>query len=308
MMVSIGILGAGLLALALAPTWSLFLSAAFLTGVGYGAIDFGVYSLLSRSLPERRTFQLSIIGSGWGIGSVIAPLVVAVIGAKYFHQFFFGAGVCAMLLIYPVQTIVSPHSKDRVLSLRMSKPSAKLLSFFTLIIFLYVALETAVAGWTAPQLTHWRFSPLWGQLSTAGFWAGIAIGRLLGPAWSRRLGEPMMALIGIVSCCVVIPFASVRYLGAFVYPASGFCMSVMFPMTLAWFNNWSAEPENGVAMILALTMAGGAAGPALESILVSQFGYGAVPWAAEIFAVACAITCLLVYRNVPSQRSDHHLA
>jgi len=93
-----------------------------------------------------------------------------------------------------------------------------------------------------------------------------------------------------------------------VYPASGFCMSVMFPMTLAWFNNWSAEPENGVAMILALTMAGGAAGPALESILVSQFGYGAVPWAAEIFAVACAITCLLVYRNVPSQRSEKHLA
>jgi len=308
MMVSIGILGAGLLALSLAPTWPLFLSAAFLTGVGYGAIDFGVYSLLSRSLPERRTFQLSIIGSGWGIGSVIAPLVVAVVGAKYFHQFFFGAGVCAMLLIYPIQTIVSPHSKDRVLSLRMSKPSAKLLSFFTLIIFLYVALETAVAGWTAPQLTHWHFSPIWGQLSTAGFWAGIAIGRLIGPAWSRRLGEPMMALIGIISCCIVIPFASFRYVGAFVYPASGFCMSVMFPMTLAWFNNWSAEPENGVAMILALTMAGGAAGPALESILVSQFGYGAVPWAAEIFAVACAITCLLVYRNVPSQRSERHLA
>ncbi len=303
-MASIAILGIGLLALALAPTWTLFLSAAFLTGVGYGAVDFAVYSLVSRSLPEKRTFQLSVIGSGWGIGSVIAPLVVAVVGAKYFHQFFFGAGICAVLLIYPVQTIVSPHSKERVLSLKMSKPSAKLLSFFALIIFLYVALETCVAGWAAPQLSHWKFSPLWGQFSTAGFWGGIAIGRLLGPRLSRRFGEGMLVIIGIVACCVVIPFASFRALGAFVYPLSGFAMSVMFPMTLSWFNNWSTESENGVAILLALTMAGGAAGPGLESIMVSQFGYGAVPWAAEIFAVTCAVACIWVYRNVPSQQSS----
>ena len=52
----------------------------------------------------------------------------------------------------------------------------------------YVATETTTAGWIAPHLHRVGYSASLGSVITAGFWLGLAVGRVLaGPAGSASL-------------------------------------------------------------------------------------------------------------------------
>lgn len=296
---SLTLLGLGLVVLATVNAWTVFECGGALTGVGFGALDFAVYALLSRVRPTARSWHLSIVGSGWGIGAVAAPLAIVLLQPRHFAEFFYAAPIVALVLVAPTLRLVAPPDEASA-GLRMSRPAARTLGLFGLALFFYVSLETSIAGWAASQLSAWHYSSTWGAVTTAGFWAGVAFGRLVAPRFSGRHGDARVVIAGISIATVLVPFASLRVAAPVVYPVVGVCLSVVFPLALGWFNTVSSAPGNGIVFLLLVTMIGGAVGPGVESLFVAHVGYIAVSWVADGFAMLCAATCVVIASVLPA--------
>src|ERR1019366_8453506 len=200
------------------------------------------------------------------------------------------AAFAALALIVAVRAVRAPavHPEVRQLQVdrRPSNRRAVLLTFLFGFAF-YVALETASAGWLATQLHGWGFAVWVGSLVTAGFWAGLAVGRLLAGRHSRRWTGQVLVLFGLGSAIVLLIGANVRVLAPFSYPLIGFALASVFPLGLHWFTQLSPDDHNGLAWLVLIDMIGGILGSGAESIAVSAFGLRAIPYVAAGFAVLC---------------------
>jgi len=85
-------------------------------------------------------------------------------------------------LIAPPLTVEHRRSE---LVVNRTKRRSILATFIAAYIF-YVATETTTAGWIAPHLHRIGYSASLGSIDTAGFWLGLAFGRVLAGPVSRR--------------------------------------------------------------------------------------------------------------------------
>jgi fucose permease len=283
---ALAVLGVGLALAASAPSWPVFLSAVVLAGTGFGAVDFAVVALLSRTEPRDRASRLSVSGAGWGFGAVAGPLFIVVARPPRYQLFLAVAAAIAFLLIGATRTVRAPV--PRPMAVDLGAPANRgVLPVFVVALGSYVAFETAVAGWLATQLHGWGYAVTVGSGVTAGFWAGLAIGRLgagrLAARWS-----PRRLVIGGLSVAIALLFgASVRDLAPFAYPLLGFAIASVFPLGLHWFTELRPGDVNGVGWLIVVDMVGGAVGSGSENVGVALLGLRVVPFVAAGFAVLC---------------------
>src|SRR4051812_28030509 len=96
--------GAALFALgcggvALAPTWSFALAAAFLIGVGFGVLNVTYLTLFSTGFGARGAMMLNLLTASYGIGNVLGPLVVGQTLEQGFRLPFIFIAVTALLAL-----------------------------------------------------------------------------------------------------------------------------------------------------------------------------------------------------------------
>ena len=279
---------------ALAPSWPLFLGAVAFSGVGFGAIDFGGLSLVSRTAREGRASRLSVSGAGWAFGAIIGPLCIVVLRPARFQLFLGLAAVVGVALIVLVRgvaaPVVHPEVRQSLTEGRRSNRRAVLWTFLTAF-GCYVALETAVSGWLATQLHGWGYPSAIGSLVTAGFWAGLALGRLGASPMLRLLPGHRLVLLGLAASVALLLLASIRWAAPFAYPLVGVTLALVFPLGLHWFTELSPDDHSGVLWLVLVGMIGGSLGSAVENVSVARFGLDAVPFV----AAAMAALCLLVF-------------
>src|ERR1019366_4938020 len=80
-------LAMGLLLAAFAPNWPAFVVGILVSGVGFGAVDFGVVAVVSRTGLEGRAARFSVSGSGWAFGAIAGPLLIVLIRPARFEVF-----------------------------------------------------------------------------------------------------------------------------------------------------------------------------------------------------------------------------
>ncbi len=289
----LAVLAAGLALGALAATWPIFLAGVTVAGVGFGVIDFAVLALMSRTAEEGRANRLSVSSSGWGFGAVAGPLLIAVVRPDHYDVFLVTAAVTGVILIALCRGVHAPVVRaDLAAHFERQQPRnrrAVLLTFLPAFAF-YVALETGTAGWIATQLHGWGDAAVTGSLVTAGFWAGLAIGRLGYGRVAGRVTDHGIVLGGLVVASALLVGAGFRVLAPFAYPLVGFTLALVFPLGLHWFTRLSPNDHNGVAWLILVDMIGGVLGTGLQSAAVARWGLGAVPVVAVCFAVLCLVT------------------
>ena len=74
--VAVALMAIGLAALAIVPTWTLFLVAAVPLGLGFGAIDGGMNGLVLDLYPEGRGRALNLLHLSFSLGALASPLFV----------------------------------------------------------------------------------------------------------------------------------------------------------------------------------------------------------------------------------------
>jgi MFS transporter, FHS family, glucose/mannose:H+ symporter len=292
------VLALGLSLAAFAPSWPVFVGAVALGGVGFGAIDFCAVSLVARTAAGDRASRLSISGAGWGFGAIVGPLLIVVIRPPHYEIFPGLAALVGIVIVFFVRGIDAPpgHAMASAVVARRRSDRRPILLIFLAALGTYVALETAVAGWLATQLHGWGYAATVGTLVTAGFWAGLAVGRLGAGAASRRSSVPGLVVTGLAVSVVLLLCASARSIAPIAYPLVGFALAAVFPLGLNWFTSLSPGDHDGVALLILVDMVGGIVGSGAENVAVAEFGLHAVPYVAAGFATLCLAMFLMARR------------
>ncbi|HUA17633.1 MAG TPA: MFS transporter [Bryobacteraceae bacterium] len=211
------------------------------SGMGIGIFKTGALALigdLSKSTTEHTSLMNTVEGF-FGVGSIIGPAILARLlaaGASWKGLYVLAGTICVLLILtalraqYPNRTAASQESMD----LRRTAAAMKnrYVLTFSLGAFLYVATEAAVYVWLPTLLAadHHSAATL-AAYSVSVFFILRAAGRFVG-AWmlERVYWTKVLALSsGVVLLCFL--GAAIGGAGAAVYllPASGLCMSVIYP-------------------------------------------------------------------------------
>ncbi|MGH9020276.1 MAG: MFS transporter [Acidimicrobiales bacterium] len=281
---TLGLMALGATGAALAHAWPLFLASIFVIGLGFGGIDFTLNSLLVRTPEAGRAHRLSVANAGYGVGSVIGPMLIIATHPHNFPWIFGSVAAAALALALTTRGITAPPLRADAAHVTEDPRRRAVLTTFICAYVLYVATEASAAGWIAPQLHRVGFSQSIGSLSTAGFWLGLAVGRVLAGPLHRRWSDARLVMGGLVVATALALCAYVSAVGPYAYPLFGLAIALVYPMGLIWYTALCPGDGNGLALLILTMMLGGVIGPGVVSAAVSAFGIHSVPVAVASFA------------------------
>jgi FHS family glucose/mannose:H+ symporter-like MFS transporter len=284
---ALGIIAVGAAGAALSHLWALFLVSVFLIGLGFGGLDIGLNTLIARTALKGRAHRLSIGNAGYGLGAVICPLIIIALDPHNFPILFGGLCVLALILSTTNGGVHAPplHTDSRQYEITQMKVQRRpiLITFIVAFIF-YVALETGTSGWIATEVHGVGFSQSLGSLVTAGFWTGMALGRVLGGPLYHWLSDRRLVLGGLAVAVALSLLALINPFAPYAFPLLGLVIASIFPMGFIWYTTLCPHDSDGLSLLILCMMIGGVAGPGVISVLVSHFGVHVVPVALAIFA------------------------
>lgn len=231
----------GFLGITLGYSFSFLLFAFLLVGVGIGFVDCMVNPVAQGIFKERPGAVLNTIHAFFGLGSLLAPRVYAVLRA-HGHTFreLYGTitlltGCVAALFFFPFIPRTPPEASKRAVSLAFRE---KVFWFLGCTMLLYAAGVSTLNGWLVTYFKEYGLSEAKGALFLSYFWFGLLSGRFALALLSERLGYLTMmrcnALGGVLGTGLCIVSGVHPLWVPLSLFASGFLLSTLVPLTITY--------------------------------------------------------------------------
>jgi FHS family glucose/mannose:H+ symporter-like MFS transporter len=297
--VSVGCMGAGCAGVAVAPSWPAFLAGAFVIGFGFGALDIGLNQLVAHSEGARRSGVLNALNGVFGIGAVAGPILVSTFSEKHFALLYGSVAVIAVALLPAVAGISGrlPFTPKRP----AGRPSM-LVGAFVIAYVLYVALETGVGGWMTSDLESVGQRTVVAATLTSGFWAAIAVGRLLTALVPPRVPESAIVITGSAIAAVALAAALIRPAAPFAFIVTGLAIAPIFPTGIVWLAKLRPGDSLATSWLFPASMVGGAIVPAGIGVVIASSGIGWAPAVLSALAIG-TLGAFVVANGSRSMRS-----
>lgn len=285
---------AAFIALVCAPPFPV-LVVAFLP-IGFGlATALSLNNVFCANLANG-TMALGILHGSYGIGGTLGPLIATAIAShteKWSLFYFVTLGMAAINIALVSWTFWS--YEDEIAAMHISQPSDtstedhshagmlrgiknRVTVLGALFIFAYQGAEVSISGWIVSFLVTYRHGNLAdvGYVS-AGFWAGITVGRFLLSHPAQRLGEKVFVIIAIAGALgfQLIVWLLPNLIGeAIAVAIVGLFLGPIYPCAAAVFTK--LLPRNiqmsSLSFISALGSSGGAVAPFVTGIVAQKIG------------------------------------
>ncbi|MFI6404072.1 MFS transporter [Streptomyces sp. NPDC050548] len=293
-----GLMAVGGAGFALAPNWPLALAAAFLCGLGFGGIDYGLNQLFAVGFGNRSTAMLNVLNAHYGIGAVLGPVMVAWLGPDDYPYAF---GVCAALAAVlafagpsGVRTRVSddPPAEMGGVGLGLSR----VLVGFLVLYILNVAVEASVGGWEPTHLETVGYTAAVAASATSVYWLMMTAGRFLVVPITLRYSPERILAVCAVGMTVCLLLTLVKGVAPVAYAGVGLFIAPVFPTGLSWLNRALPQAERAGAWVMAASNVGGVAAPPLLGVGIEAAGIHAVPWLLTAMSGASLLATLRLIR------------
>jgi fucose permease len=264
-----------------APPW--MLDALLLVfGYGLGQMITAANLMAGQEKPETRAAHLSLVNLLWSLGATASPLIVSATAQRLplpvypgsFSLLFIVVAIMAQRAEWPQSPVPDLVRQGREgASEEDIDRNAPLFAAFAVLFFFYGGAEASLSGWLSSY--GQRFGGATAAtmpLLTAGFWAGINLGRAAAAVVLRHV--PEMRAVRLALCV----FLAAAYLLLQVHAASamallaallGLCLAPVFPAALSQAGRTGIS-ERRLAGIMAMCGLGSAALP----WLVGAVSYG----------------------------------
>lgn len=280
----------GLAGVAFAPTWPLALLASLIGGLGFGHVSV-TFNVGGARLGERAPVVLNLLNACFGLGSVLAPLLVALtlgLGTAAVAPFLALGAVAAVLLAVSGRLPELPETTTAATGRAPLVP----LALFGLLFVLYVGVEAGVGAWMTTQLDD---SGVAGAAAwTSGFWLTVTVGRVLAAPIAARV--PLPTLVTVCAALSSLALLTIRLVpvsaAPFVYLVAGLAIAPIFATTLGWFGQHL--PTRLAPIILACGGLGGTLFPALLGRLSAAYGTSVLPLGFAATALSVTLVALVI--------------
>src|SRR5215210_4692242 len=293
----------GLIVLATAPAWPVFLLAALPFGVGCGALDGAANGLILDLYPSSRGRSLNLLHFFFSAGAFASPFVVgrAVEGGVAWQALLIATAVVSAPIALAFARASMPSG--RTAATESGEPRAALLfnPFLValgLAIAFYVACEIGVSNWLVRFLAA---APL-GVATTAltSFWAGLTVGRLVSARIGDRFDHTAFATVASVATALAIGVAVAApslELAIAAFSVAGLFCGPIFPLIVAVGGERFPDRSAAVGGYLATAaVVGGITYPPVMGLLSVTVGLPAAMLGTAMLALACGAVLLLVGR------------
>ncbi|NUR03039.1 MAG: MFS transporter [Streptomyces sp.] len=296
---SYGLMALGGAGFALAPNWPLALAAAFLGGLGFGGIDYGLNQLFAVGFGDRSTAMLNVLNAHFGIGAVLGPALVAWLGPGAYAYAF---GACALLaaVLVPLGSSgvrtrpVDPSEEQQQPGSTGGRLPRVLVGFLALYI-LNVGVEAGVGGWEPTHLETVGYSATVAASATSVYWLMMTAGRFLIVPITLKHSPERILTICAAGMTVCLLLARVKGVAPVAYAGVGLFIAPVFPTGLPWLNRALPQARRAGAWVIAASMFGGVAAPPLLGAGIEASGIHAVPWLlTALSAASLAVTVWLI--------------
>lgn len=279
----------GLLMIIAVHNLFLLILAFALTGICRGTLN-NTCNVTTAEVSGNRTSAMNILHSGWAFGALISPVIVlawaqaAGASAWRLASVTVAVFIGIVWVLFARSTLPEPPPKEkRKLSMSFLRES----SFWapTILLFLYVAVETSIIGWFVFYFIDAGTLPrgLAGIVLTI-HWSMMTIGRICIAVAANRIRNKNIALL-VMAIATTICFAGMILSGSVVLSilfllGIGLSMAGMYPTTVATMKGATSPVSLGFTVAIS-----GLGGIFLPSII------GAV---ADARGLATGISLLLV--------------
>jgi len=250
-------------------------------GYGLGLVLSATNLWVAEAAAARRAPALTILNLTWGIGAITCPVLVMLaqrghwLGALLFSV----AGLSLLHALALVSMDVEPRSQGSATGRTLPKaPSdGRKTALFGALFFLYCGTESAIGGWAAALAKRigTNTGNLW-ELAPMFFWAGLLIGRALGPFVLHRATERTVLFLGLTlagaSNTALLWLANMSG-AAICLIGAGLGFACIFPLLVSSLTEHYGKRARSVgSIVFALASLGGATIPWLVGFTSSRVG------------------------------------
>ncbi|EPS32537.1 hypothetical protein PDE_07497 [Penicillium oxalicum 114-2] len=280
------------------PPFPVVVLSFFLLGFGM-ALNLALSNVYCANLPNSTT-ALSFLHGGYGLGGTVAPLFATAMvsnGIRWSLFYIVPLSFCLLNLIYaswafagfesdtPAELIrpasSRPSTEEGAVS-RMQQLKRAIHNRTTLLgaffIFAYQGAEVSTSGWVVSFLISYRNGdPSHVGYVSAGFWAGITVGRFLLTHPAATLGHKTAVLIMVAGA---VAFQLMTWLipnivgDAVAVAILGLLLGPVYPSATAVFTQLLPRRMHmtSLSFISALGSSGGAVSPFFTGLLAQHVG------------------------------------
>lgn len=280
------------------PPFPVVVLSFFLLGFGI-AINLALNNVFCANLANR-TMALGGLHGGYGLGGTIGPLMATAIasnGVQWPFVYFISLGTALFNLMFAgwtfwnyekelpaqlhaaIQQTASQQDSEAPTKKQLLKQAMKsrVTILGALFIFAYQGAEVSISGWVVSFLISYRGGdPSNVGYVSAGFWAGITIGRFLLSHPAHKFGEKVSVVVLIAGSLVfqllvwlvpnvigdAVAVAIVGLLLGPVYPCAASVFTVLLPRSIQ---------VSSIGFISAMGSSGGAVAPFFTGLLAQKF-------------------------------------
>src|SRR5690242_1039622 len=279
LMIATGLVAAGCVAVAAAPTWPAFVVAVAIVGLGFGALVLGVNQVVAYSEGKRRAALLSALNGAYSAGAVAGPILVAAFAAAHLSLLYLAAAALALAIVLGDLRV---SGRLPVAAGSRARPGALVLIFVCAFV-LYVAVENGTGGWMTSHLESVGLGSEKAAFVTSGFWLALVTGRLLMTLMPSRVGEARIVLGAAALGTIALAAASIGPLAPFAYVAAGFVIAPIFPTGIVWLARLRPGDSRATSWLYPAASIGGTFGPGVIGVVIAHAGVG---WAPAVLALA----------------------
>ena len=302
------LIGAGLVAMGTAPSWTLFLLAALPLGLGSGAVDGGVNGLVLDLYPTSRGQALNRFHLFFSLGALATPLVVGrlVESGVAWQTVILGTTLVVVPLAILFGLAPMPSGRHRGVGQGpgdeaegggAGAPIAYALPLILLAVAIacYVASEIGVSSWLVRYLAAVPLGTATAALSL--YWAGLTLGRLVSARVADRFDHRRLAIgssLFAATATILALMAPSIEASVVLFGLVGFASGPIYPLIMAIGGDRYPDRSAAVSGFLAgSAVLGSIAYPPVMGLMSVTIGLPAAMFGTALLALACAAALTL---------------